>query len=300
MGQMSTTVRHHALMLLTSALVSTSFIVSKSIADGLDPVILTLLRFVLATLIVLPIFVWQHGLHLPSRRQLIGYACISLTLTGFFWLMYISLRSTTALNTGVIFTLVPSIASLYSALLLHERLGKYRLLAMLPATIGALWVLFHGSLTRFLSFDLNPGDPLFFGSCLLMALYTPLIKIVHRNEPMTVMTFWILATGSGWLLLGAASHLPLISWQNISFKVWAGTVYLAVFCTVITFFLSQFCTLRIGPTRVVAYSYLYPPFVVLIEWLCGEPLPPIQVIPGVLLIVAAMAVVQSTAETTSE
>jgi drug/metabolite transporter (DMT)-like permease len=287
----------HALMLLTAVLVSTSFTVSKAIAAGLDPAVLTLLRFALATLLFLPAAAWQTGgLRLPDRRQLFGYACISFTLTSFFWLMFLALRSTTALNTGVIFTLVPGISSLYSAVLLRERLGKSRLLAMIPATIGAVWVLFHGSMERLLAFDLNSGDLIFFLSCLIMALYTPLVKLFHRDEPMAVMTFWILATGSGWLLLLAAPGLPSVPWRDITPLVWGGLGYLAVFCTIVTFFLSQLCTLRLGPTRVIAYSYLYPPFIVLIEWLCGHPLPPAQVLPGVVLIVAAMVIVQQGAE----
>lgn len=282
----------HILMLLTSILVATSFTVSKAIAAGMDSAVLTLVRFALAALFFLPLTAWQNGLRLPTRRQLFGYACISFTLVAFFWLMYLSLRSTTALNTGVIFTLVPGISGLYSAVIFGERLGRHRLLAMIPATLGAVWVLFHGSLERFLAFDLNPGDPLFFGSCLLMAFYTPLVKLFHRDEPMTVMTFWILVTGTGWLLLVSVPRLLEVHWGEVALPVWAGTAYLAVFCTIITFFLSQFCTLRLGPTRVIAYSYLYPPFILVIEWLCGHPLPSLQVLPGLVLIGIALLIVQ--------
>lgn len=279
-------------MLLAAMLIATSFTVSKAVAGGMDPAVLTLIRFTLAALLFLPLTAWRDGLRLPAWRQLFGYACISFTLTGFFWLMYLSLRTTTALNTGVIFTLVPGISGLYSAVLLRERLGRSRLLAMIPATVGAIWVLFHGSMERLLAFDLNPGDPLFFLSCLLMAFYTPLVKLFHRDEPMSVMTFWILVTGSGWLLLLAGPRLSQVPWHDISLTVWAGTAYLAVFCTIISFFLSQFCTLRLGPTRVMAYSYLYPPFILAVEWLCGHPLPSAQVLPGLVLIVAAMLIVQ--------
>ncbi|MCI5218780.1 MAG: DMT family transporter [Candidatus Electrothrix sp. LOE2] len=286
----------HAMMLLCAGLVSTSFTVSKAIADGMDPAVLTLLRFVIAVLLFLPYIRWKYGLHLPEKKRLFGYACISFTLTGFFWLMFLSMRSTTALNTGVIFTLVPGISGLYSAVLLKERLGKYRLIAMIPATLGAIWVLFHGSLTELLAFNLNPGDLIFFGSCLIMAFYTPLVKFFHQEEPMSLMTFWILVTGSGWLLLFCGYQLPSVPWANVPLKIWYGIIYLSVFSTIITFFLSQLCTLSLGPTRVMAYSYLYPPFIVLLEWGLGNPLPSVRVLPGVGLILAAMFIVQQGAE----
>ncbi|WP_417910804.1 DMT family transporter [Candidatus Electronema sp. PJ] len=286
----------HALMLLTTALVSTSFTVGKAIADGMDPAVLTLLRFALAALLFLPFIAWKYGLHLPNRKQFFGYACISFTLTGFFWLMFLSLQSTTALNTGVIYTLVPGLSSLYSAVLLRERLGRYRLLALLPATLGAIWVLFHGSWAQLLAFDLHSGDLIFFFSCLLMAFYTPLIKLFHHEEAMSVMTFWILVTGCAWLLLFSGQQLTVVPWREVPLQVWLGIVYLAVFSTMITFFLSQLCTLRLGPTRVMAYSYLYPPCIMLIEWGYGQSLPPAQVLPGVGLIIAAMLIVQQGAE----
>jgi drug/metabolite transporter (DMT)-like permease len=286
----------HAMMLLCAVLVSTSFIASKAIAHGMDPAVLTLLRFAIAALLFLPYIQYKHGLQLPEKNRLLGYACISFILTGFFWLMFLSLRSTTALNTGVIFTLVPGISGIYSAVLLKERLGKYRLIAMIPATVGAVWVLFRGSLTEFLAFDLNSGDLIFFISCLLMAFYTPLVKLFHQEEPMSVMTFWILVTGSGWLLLLCGHQLPAVSWGTIPLKIWVGIIYLSVFVTIITFFLSQLCTLFLGPTRVMAYSYLYPPCIVLIEWGFGRPLPPIHILPGVFLIIAAMFIMQQGAE----
>jgi drug/metabolite transporter (DMT)-like permease len=280
------------MMLLAAGLVSTSFTVGKAIAAGMDPAILTLIRFMVAALLFLPFIRYQYGLQLPTGRTLLRYSIISFALTGFFWLMFLSLRSTTALNTGVIFTLVPGISSIYSAILLRERLGRYRIMAMIPATIGAIWVLFQGSLARMFAFDLNSGDLIFFCGCLLMAFYTPLVKLLHRGESMAVMTFWILVTGSGWLLLFSGYRLPAVPWTDISMQVWAGIVYLAVFCTIITFFLSQLSTLYLGPTRVMAYSYLYPPFILVLDWIFGHQLPPLQVLPGVALIVVAMFIVQ--------
>lgn len=279
-------------MLLAAGLVSTSFTVGKAIAAGMDPAILTLIRFMVAALLFLPFIRYRYGLQLPAGKTLFRYSIISFALTGFFWLMFLSLRTTTALNTGVIFTLVPGISSLYSAILLRERLGRYRLLAMVPATVGAIWVLFRGSLERLLAFDLNPGDLIFFCGCLLMAFYTPLVKLLHRGENMAVMTFWILVTGSGWLLLFSGHRLTGVPWSDIYIQVWAGIVYLAVFCTIITFFLSQLATLYLGPTRVMAYSYLYPPFILILDWIFGKQLPPLQVLPGVALIIIAMFIVQ--------
>lgn len=279
-------------MLLTAGLVSTSFTVGKAIAHGMDPSVLTLIRFIFAALFFLPYVHKQYGVRLPSFSFLVRYSIISLALVGFFILMFLSLRYTTALNTGIIFTLVPGISGVYSLILLKERLGRYRLAALILAMIGAIWVLFHGDMNILLTMRLNIGDLIFFCGCLLMALYTPLVKLFYRGEPMAVMTFWILVTGCGWLFIFSSPKLNTVPWLSIQPMVLVGILYLSLFCTVVTFFLSQWATLYLGPTRVMAYSYLYPPFILALDWIFGHGLPPLRTVPGVLLIALTMIVVQ--------
>ena len=42
----------------------------------------------------------------------------------------------------------------------------------------------------------------------------------------------------------------------------------------------------------MSYSYLYPPCILLIDWATGHGWPPMHILPGVVLIALAMAVVQ--------
>jgi len=282
----------HGCMLISATLVATSFIVGKAITPFLDPVVLTLIRFAVAVLFFAPYVNHRYGLALPNRSALVRYSLISGALVGFFWLMFLSLRITTPLNSSAIFTTVPGVSGIYSWFLLRERLGLYRIIALLLAMSGALWVIFEGDLHRMQSLDLNYGDLLFFCGCLLMALYMPLVKILHRGEPMAVMTVWILITGCAWLLLFAVAKLPAISWASVPMTVWLGIAYLAFFTTVVTFFISQWATLHLGPTRVMAYSYLYPPQIVLIEWILYRDLPSLNIMLGVLIILPAMIVLQ--------
>lgn len=282
----------HGCMLLSALLVSTSFTVGKAITPFMDPVVLTLVRFLLATLLFGPYVGRKYGLSYPGAAALWRYGLISGALVGFFWLMFLSLRTTSPLHTGVIFTTVPGISGVYSWFLLRERLGGARIAALVLAMAGALWVIFEGDMERLLRMQLNHGDLLFFAGCLLMALYMPLVKLLHRGEPMAVMTFWILATGSFWLLAFACTTWPVSPWTSIPVKVWLGIAYLALFTTIVTFFISQWATLHLGPTRVMAYSYLYPPLIILIEWGLGHEFPPWKTMIGVLIILPAMIIVQ--------
>jgi len=126
-----------------------------------------------------------------------------------------------------------------------------------------------------------------------MALYTPLVRRFSRNEPAAVMSFWVLATGTGWLLLLNNRAVFETDWTGVEMNVYAGIVYLAVFPTILSFFIMQHATLRLGPTRVMSYSYLTPALVVAIEWALGRGLPDPILLPGVAIIVAAMFVIQA-------
>ncbi|MFC1513246.1 DMT family transporter [Thermodesulfobacteriota bacterium] len=284
--------RIHGLMVLAAILVSTSFVVGKAIADGLDPAVLTLVRFLLATLLFAPYVGRSHGLKLPSWRALRGYATISAALVAFFWCMFASLRYTSALNTSALFTLVPGISGIYGAVLLRERLSLARLLALVFGMVGALWIIFRGDLDLLLALAFNKGDLLFLAGCFAMAFYTPLVKLFYRREPMAVMTFWVLVTGSGWLLLLSAPRLAAVPWGEVAPMIWAGVVYLAVFSTIITFFLTHFVTPLLGSTRVMAYSYFYPAMVLVLDWLLGRGLPPLMTLPGVVIVLLATVVLQ--------
>jgi drug/metabolite transporter (DMT)-like permease len=206
--------------------------------------------------------------------------------------MFESLRFTTAINTSIIFALVPGISGVYSAIFLRERLGRNRVLALFFGMGGAVWVIFRGDPQRLLNLEVNYGDLLFLAGCFLMAAYTPLVKKLHRNESMLVMTFWVLATGVVWLFLLALTGFEEVKWQAVGFEVWAGIIYLAVFSTTITFYLTHLATLYLGPTRVMAYSYLYPVFVLLLDWGMGHGLPPAVILPGVVIVSMATVVLQ--------
>lgn len=210
--------------------------------------------------------------------------------------MFFALPFTSALNTSVIFTLVPAISGLYSRVLVRERLAWPTMLSLICGLVGAIWVLFRGDLAAFLELTWNRGDLIFLGGCFAMGFYTPLVKLLYRTkdheEPMVLLTFWILVTGVLWLLLLAGPRLPALYWSLVPGRVWMGIVYLALFTTVISFFLTQYSIPYLGATRVISYSYLYPVFVLLLDFMGGHGWPAIQVFPGILLVLFSMFLMQ--------
>lgn len=284
--------RMHGQLILGRALVTTSFTVGAAITYGLAPELLTLLRFALATLLFAPYIVWRHGLAMPSLRAFIGYSCISATVVTFFWCMFEALRLTSALNAAALYTLLPGVAAFYAVILVKERIGGPRIGALALGAVGALWVIFKGDWRLFLALQFNQGDVIFLAGLFVMGFYTPLVRRFNRNEPAAVMAFWVLATGTLWLALLNNWAVFEFNWMTVDSKTLLGVAYLSVFTTIISFFIMQHATLHIGPTRVMSYGYLTPALVVGFEFLAGNGLPEMSVLPGIALTIAAMVVLQ--------
>jgi len=151
-----------------------------------------------------------------------------------------------------------------------------------------LWVIVEGDVAQLMRMQWNRGDLIFFGGCFAMALYTPLIRRVHRNEPMEVMTFWILVSGCLWMLPGTVVAFAAMPLTNVDASVWGWIVYMALFATVISFYMTQYATRMIGPTRTISYSYLYPLLVVMLDFMLGHGWPPARVFPGIVLTFGAL------------
>lgn len=273
-------------------LISIGYPVGEEIARDMDTGVLMLLRFVFAALFFAPVVAYRYGLSWPGFRSLGRYSLISLSLVGFFWCMFAGLRTTSALNTGAISTLIPGFTAIVGAGIVGERIGGRRIAALGVGLIGTLWVVFKGDWDRFIRLELNEGDLLVFLGCISMGFYSPLVSRLHRGEPVMIMTFWVVIIGAIWFALISNTALWSTHWDQISGGTLAGVIYLALFSTTISFFLVQTGTIKIGPTRVQTYSYLIPTFVLFIDWAFGKGWPSAMTLPGIAIVFMASLVIQ--------
>lgn len=291
------TLHVHALMLFASATVAGSFVASAAITDRLDPGVLNLIRFSIAAGAMGIIVGLKYGIRWPGLAAIGRYTVMSAPLVAFFWCLFEALRTTTALNTSAVLTVVPGLSAIAAAFIIKERLGWPKIVALLIGLVGALWVIFRGDPARLVALSINIGDGIYLAGCIAMAFYNPMARRLHRGEPAPVVTFWVLVTSLLWFLIASNIHLATTDWGGISLSTWGGIVYLALLPTVVTFFAYQYATLRIGPTRVAAYYYISPLLVVLLEAALGRGFPSAMTIPGVIIVIGASFVIERGAAT---
>ena len=98
----------------------------------------------------------------------------------------------------------------------------------------------------------------------------------------------MLIGGSVILLIIGAPAIADIAWATLPPIVWIALAYLAFVTTGGTMFLVQYAAMRIPASKVMAYTYLTPSFVILWEIAFGGALPPVALLGGIALTVLAL------------
>ncbi len=281
----------HGLMLFTMTLIAFSFPVGAAITHAMPPEVMMFIRFLMASILFAPYVFIKNGFQIPPFKSLLNYTLLSVPLVVFFWCMFESLRFTSAMNTGALYTTVPAMTAVFAFFINKARTGKLRSFGLLLGTVGALWIVFRGELSALLNIDVNSGDLIFLLGCFFMAAYGPLVKKLYAGEPMEVMTLWVIFIGTILLLLLSMNNLTQIQWLEVKPSVYLGLGYLAIFTTLLSFFVLQLATVKIGATKVAAYGYLTPILVIVLSVLLGEGSFDWKLVPGIFLVLLAMVVI---------
>jgi drug/metabolite transporter (DMT)-like permease len=269
----------HAAMLAFSVLVSLSFFLGHGVARDIDPGVLMTLRFALASVVlwgVLRAFGVQPVLRGSWRFLLIG-GCMA----AYFITMFEALRLTSAVSTAAVFTLTPLLAAGFGLLILGQRTGPWVMTALIIGASGAIWVIFRADLAALMRFEVGPGETIFAFGTLAHAAVPALLRKLYREASALQSSF---ATTIGALIvtaLYAAPDLWSTSYASLPARVWWVLAYLAVVTTACTFFLLQFASQRLPGTKVMAYTYLVPCWVVLWEVLAYARWPSPAILLGI-------------------
>ncbi|MEP2028347.1 MAG: DMT family transporter [Paracoccaceae bacterium] len=285
---MNGTATGHLAMLLFSALVAGSFSLGSLAANEISPAAMTVARFVLAAGIIGGAATATTGLPRSAFVAPWRYVVMGGLLAIYFVLMFEGLKTAAPVSTAAVFTLTPVMAAGFGWILLRQRMTARMAFALLMGGVGALWVIFRADFAALLNFEIGRGEAIYFWGCMSHALYAPIVRKLNRGEPAVVFTFGTLVAGSMVLLIYAWSDLWATDWVNLPPIVWITMIYITIFATAATFVLLQFATLRLPASKVMAYTYLTPSWVILWEITLGNGAPPGLIMVGVVLTIVAL------------
>jgi len=127
---------------LAMVLVGSTVVVSKVIAQDIEPFAATVLRYVLALPVFLALMRW-HGQRLPRvgrRDALLLTVQAAAGSVGYSVLLILGVSLASASDAGIVAGTLPAAAALFSALLLGERPGLRLVLSIALATAGVMAV----------------------------------------------------------------------------------------------------------------------------------------------------------------
>ncbi|MEH6448387.1 MAG: EamA family transporter [Oleispira sp.] len=260
---------NNVLLLLWVSLMASSFVVSADLIPYANSITSTGLRFILASIMMIPLVAIQFkvGGHRPmaNRKVYLHYGLISLFLVLFFVGLFEALKTTTAMRTSVIYTLVPLISIVLTFVLLKTKTSKTKLLGFVLGSAGAILVLLAFNQDNIEFFSWYTGDSIFVMACFCLSIHVVLVKKWGADVPPIQGSFYIMALGGLMLLpfMAVFGELDQVAWQVSEF--WSILLYLTVFTTMATFFLQQRLVQKVGPNQLLAFTYLIPILVVIPE-----------------------------------
>ena len=280
----------HLAMLAFAVLIGGSFSLGGLAAQHVPAASLQVMRY-LMTIVVLGVMTFAI-LRVPFSFpvQPWRFAILGGLMSIYMLTMFLALEITSPVATGAVFTLMPLMAAGFALVLLGQETRLGVLASLVIAAVGAIWVIFRGNIDALLSFDVGRGELIYFVGVVCHAMYVPLLRKFDRKENALAFGFWMAIATAFFLLLPAAPELPGIAFAELPGVVWIALAYLSVVTTAITFLLLQYASLRLPSSKVLAYGYLTPTVVIVMEGLLGHGWATAPVFAGALVTACGLVV----------
>jgi drug/metabolite transporter (DMT)-like permease len=281
---MTENIKAHILVFIATILIAFSFIISGKLSGLINPISLTLFRFVFAFILLLPIILVIKKYRVRIKKSFSKGLKISLFYSLYFILLFKALEFTSALNTATLFTLVPLVTAVFASFIFSDKLNISKLIVYIIGMIGTLIVIFDGSLEAIINLTFNNGDIIFLFAVFAMATYSISAKYFYeKDDEVLVITLMTLFGGIIWMSLALIIFDIPLEWTKIEGQNFWYMVYLTIGATLFTVFLYQKATIIIGPNKVMAYVYLNPAVVALIMYIFEREVINIEVSFGIFL-----------------
>ncbi len=275
-------------MLAFSALVAGSFSLGAQAANEIAPIALNAVRFVIGAVVVGGIVMATGGLPRYAVRAPWRYLVLGGLFGFYFVMMFEGLKTAPPVSAAAVFTLTPAMAAGFGFLLLRQHMTGRMAVALGFGAVGALWVIFRADPGAALAFEIGRGEAIYFIGCVAHAAYAPLVRVLNRGESAIVFAFGTMVGGAITLMGWGWRDVVATEWAAMPGIVWVTLIYTAVFASAVTTVLLQFAALRLPASKVMAYTYLTPSWVILWEIGFGNGIPPALVLVGVALTAVAL------------
>ena len=197
-----------------------NWVAGRALRDAFDPITLNFWRWVIAVLALAP-FAWfqLRGKFAAIRRHAGLLALLALTGVAVFQsLVYLGLRTTTAINAVLLYASAPLFMMLCSWVIERVSATPRQIAGILLSLVGVLVVVSHGELGILLQLEFHAGDAWILMALPVWGIYSVLLKRCPPELDGVSLLFVISVAGLALLapaLALQALHAPP-RWPNAS------------------------------------------------------------------------------------
>ncbi|WP_264739303.1 DMT family transporter [Cytobacillus firmus] len=286
------------MLILANMIWGGNFVIGRIGVDYFPPLLFSLMRWIIAFLLLTPFMVkqlkkdwniiWQH------KRILLLLAVTGVA--GYNTIIYFALQYTTSINASVVNSTTPLFIAILAIFILREKLLARQAAGILLSVFGILYIISKGSIEMFLSWKINAGDLYVLAAVIMWALYSVIGK--KYSDVLPVLSAFYASSFLGILLLAPLSLIEyfVMEEEPVFSLTSAGILLYVGFLASIMAFLSwNFGVFLIGAAKAGVFLNLLPVFAIIFA-LCftDEKLYLYQLIGGGIVI---LGVVISSAKT---
>jgi drug/metabolite transporter (DMT)-like permease len=249
-----------AAMVLVMITWGSTFVITKVSAREIPPLTLAFLRFVVATLALLPL-AWARGgtKRLPQPVPVAPLFWMALTGIAFFTVAFnYALVNASATQGALIYALGPAAIAVGAVLVLRERLSAWRTLGIVLSTVGVGIVILAGKEGGGEAPNPLLGAFWMVGAISAWAVYTICAKRLAEADQVIITTCI-----SG---LGALMLLPLAAFEMFrveqytmpSLKAWIGLLFLGIIASSLAYVAYNYALRVLDASLVGVFTNLDP------------------------------------------
>lgn len=271
------------LMLVTSLLWGGNFVVAKTLVAHASPMTLTLVRWLIAVIVLLPFVWWKEKKLIPAKAALVPLFLMGITGVALFNIFqFLALERTTSTNAGLISTMNTMSIAFFSFAFLKEKINGLQLLAMVLSFIGVFLVLSKGDWQLLWHFQLNTGDLWMMAAVCVWGLYSVCSKWAMQTTSPLMATLY---AGLFGVLILVPFTINDFTFSEIDSTFILSLLYTGVISTVVCMVFWNIGVQQLGATTSGIFLNFNPIFTALLAFLfIGEQLSWLQGIGGVIVI----------------
>jgi drug/metabolite transporter (DMT)-like permease len=273
------------LLLLTMVIWGSTYVVTKTGLEEIPPMWFALLRFCVASLLLVPLALARGGLaKLPRPVPWKTLVMMGLTGVALYYIAFnLGLSYTTASQGALVQSSIPAVTAIMAVVWLRERVSRRRLLGIVLAIAGVLLIVARSTP------DASARSPLIgnlwmFASVVVWGMYTVLAKRIADVDA-AVMTATISVIGTVMLLPAALIESDGTLPSPISTGGWLRIIYLGAMPSALAYLFYSRALRDLDASQVGTFINLVPVLgVVSGVVFLGETVTPLAILGGLLVL----------------